>query len=200
MDALVRALAARQVDVVAHWQLIDLGLTERMIRHRIRRGAWRVVHRGVYALSQAPLRQEQLWMAATLTTRDSYLSHQSAGARYGIYRWPAPFEVVTRAGAGGRRRFGRLMVWRSRCLDGDIGVWRGMRMTSPERTVVDLAALAGERGAKRLLREALRLELTTPARLAAAADRHRTRRNSSVIAQTVAHYAADPKFATAART
>jgi hypothetical protein len=190
MDALVRALAARQVDVVAHWQLIDLGLTERMVRHRIRRGAWRVVHRGVYALSQAPLTREQRWMAATLTTPKSFLSHQSAGARYGIYTWPVPFEVVTRAGGGGRRRYGRLLVWRSRSLDGDVGVWRGLRMTSPERTVVDLAALAGQRGARRLIREALRLELTTPARLTGAARRHHTRRNSSLIAQ----------FATAART
>ena len=200
MDALVRALAARQVDVVAHWQLIDLGLTPRMIRHRIRRGGWEVVHRGVYALSQAPLTREQRWMAATLTTPHSFLSHQSAGGRYGIYTWPAPFEEVTRAGGGGRRRFGRLVVWRSRCLDGDVGLWRGMRMTSVERTVVDLAALAGERGARRLLREALRSELTTPSRLAQAAGRHRSRRNSSLIAQLATHYAADPKFATAART
>jgi hypothetical protein len=200
MDALVRALAARQVDVVAHWQLIDLGLTERMIRHRIQRRCWQVVHRGVYAMALAPLRQEQLWMAATLTTPGSFLSYQSAGQRYGIYRWPVPFEAVTRVGVGGRRRFGRLVVWRSRCLDGDVGVWRGMRMTSPERTVVDLAALAGERGAQRLVREALRLRLTTPQRLAEAARRHRTRRNSSVIAQLAAHYAADPKFATEART
>jgi hypothetical protein len=64
MDSHLRRLAARQADVVAAWQLRAAGWTPRRVRHHAQIGGWRVIHPGVYALTSAPLRREQLWCAA----------------------------------------------------------------------------------------------------------------------------------------
>jgi hypothetical protein len=71
-----------------------------MIDHRVRQRGWRVVHPGVYALTNAPLTRRQLWIAATLTTPDSVLSHASAAACWGIRPFEGSFETVTRPGSG----------------------------------------------------------------------------------------------------
>src|SRR4051812_42858483 len=117
MDSRLRYLAARQADVVAAWQLLAAGWTRHAIAHDIRRNGWRVVHPGVYVLTSSPLRREQLWFAATLTTPDSFLTHGSAGACFAFHRFERGFEVITRPGAGGRRRHGGLLVFRSKRLD-----------------------------------------------------------------------------------
>src|SRR4051794_11040644 len=103
MDSRLKALAARQADVVAAWQLYAAGWTWDKVLHHARHGGWRVIHRGVYALSSAPLRREQLWFAAVLTAPDSALSHGSGGACYGFHRFERGYEVITRPGQGGRR-------------------------------------------------------------------------------------------------
>src|SRR4051812_12989534 len=87
MDVRLRRLAARQRDIVAVWQLLAVGWTLEAIWHAVRRHGWRQVHSGVYALTQAPLTTEQRRMAATLTAPDSFLSHFSAAAHYGIWRF-----------------------------------------------------------------------------------------------------------------
>jgi Protein of unknown function (DUF559) len=192
MDVGLQQLAARQLDLVAYWQLIEAGWSRWMIAHHAHQQRWRAVHRGVYAMTQSRLTREQRWMAATLTTPDSFLSFGSAGARYGICRWEKPYEVVTRPGNGGPRRLGPLLIYRSLTLTEDMGTIDGMRITSPERTVIDLASQSDDRRARRLLREALRLELTNPLRMVAAATRHGCRRNAPLIARTASHYATLP--------
>ena len=104
MDVHLRALAAGQYDILAAWQLMAAGATRRMIDHRVETHGWRVVHRGVYALTNAPLTQHQRWIAAALTTPDSVLSHASAGACWGFRPFEASFETITCPGSGGRRR------------------------------------------------------------------------------------------------
>src|SRR5436190_13374603 len=126
MDSHLRDLAGRQADVVASWQLRRAGWTRRKIEHHRRTRAWRAIHPGVYVLSNSPITQRQLWFAAVLTAPGTVLSHGSAGACLGIYRFEKDFEVVTRPGQGGRRRRGGLMVFRSKDLDGDVGRFMGI--------------------------------------------------------------------------
>ena len=52
-----------------------------MVDHHSVERAWRVIHPGVYALAHAPLTRHQRWMAATLTTPDTVLSHSNAEHR-----------------------------------------------------------------------------------------------------------------------
>src|SRR3954469_23065126 len=139
MDAHLRKLATRQLDVVAAWQLHAAGWSLQMVKHHRRRGGWRVIHPGVYVLTSAPLRREQLWFAAVLTAPGTVLSHGSAAACYGFHRFERGVEVVTRPGQGGRRRVGGVLVFRSKCLHGHVARHAGVPITSAARTLLDLA-------------------------------------------------------------
>src|SRR3954452_20574002 len=162
-----RDLAAGQRDLVAAWQLVRAGWTRAMVDHYVREHRWQLVFSGVYAISYSPLSREQRRMAATLTAPRSLLSHFSAAAHYGIWRFEAGYETIVRPGNRGRTRSDGVLVRYSRTLKGDGGIYDGIPITSPERTLLDLAAHADP---ARALREALRLKLTTPYSLSRALD------------------------------
>ncbi|HEX8067133.1 MAG TPA: type IV toxin-antitoxin system AbiEi family antitoxin domain-containing protein [Thermoleophilaceae bacterium] len=192
MDVQIRMLAERQADVVAAWQLLAAGYSRRTVERRVLAGGWRTVHRGVYALTQAPLTRRQRWMAATLTSSGTVLSHASAGACWGFRPYEGRTEVVTRPGSGGPRMLGSVLVLRSTTLDGDVASRDGIAITTPERTLVDLAPHLHPRAAGKALREAIRLRLTTAPRLLAALVRHRRRRGTALLADLATRYASLP--------
>src|SRR5437763_2300256 len=192
MDACIRSLAGRQADVVARWQLEDAGWTAGKIDHCVRRRAWRHLHPGVYLLTNAPPSRHQLWFAAALTTRDSALSHGSAGACYGFYRFERQYEVVTRPGNGGRRRHRRLLGFRSRLLDGELTPRGGLPITTAPRALIDLAPGLNAKRAGRMFREAMRLGCTTPRALAETLERHSTRRGTRLLRILATRYATIP--------
>jgi very-short-patch-repair endonuclease len=172
MDSHLAKLAATQAEVVAAWQLRRAGWSRTKISHHAARGAWRRIHPGVYVLTRGRPSQIQLWWAAALTTPTSFLSHGSAAACYGFHRFSKPFEVVTRPGSGGRRRHGALLVFRSKCLQGETARHMGIPMTTAERTLVDIAAGLDAKRIGRCFREAIRLKTTTAARVARCVARH----------------------------
>jgi hypothetical protein len=174
MDVHLRALAERQLDVVSAWQLMRAGWTRTKIHHHARRGGWRRMHPGVYLLSSAPVTREQLWFAAALTTPSSFLSHGSAGACFGFYRFRKPFEVVTRRGNGGRRRMGNLVVCRSKLLEGETTTFMGIPITTAERVLVDIAPGLNRKRTGRALREGVRLKRTTTSAVLHCANAHPT--------------------------
>src|SRR3954469_23113011 len=133
----VRGLAAAQADVVAGWQLREIGWTPKAVQRRLERG-WRVVHPGVYALTQAPPTRRQSWMAATLSAPGTALAAANAGACWGFRPWEGGFEVVVRQGSGGPRRMGGLLVMRTNHME--TTVRDGIPITTAERTLIDLAA------------------------------------------------------------
>src|SRR4051794_1471268 len=139
MDVRVRNLAARQHDVAAAWQLQELGLGRKNIDHASDRLGWRILHPGVYCFTNAPLSQEQRWMAAALSTPATFLSHASAASCYGFRPIESPFETVVRRGSGGPRRMGDLLVFRSTTLDGETTRHNGIPITTGARALIDLA-------------------------------------------------------------
>ena len=58
LDVALAELAERQFGVVSLAQLRGLGLGERGVRHRVRVGRLRRIHRGVYAVGHRVLRRE----------------------------------------------------------------------------------------------------------------------------------------------
>src|SRR5919199_5735806 len=144
MDAQLRFFASRQNEVVAAWQLRRAGWSEGKVKHHVRRGRWRRLHRGVFLLTSSAPTRRQLWWAAALTSPNSYLSHGSGGACYGFHRFERGYEVITRPGSGGRRRHGGVLVFR-RPIDGGVGRYQGIPITTAARTLVDLAAGLDER-------------------------------------------------------
>lgn len=153
---------------------------------------WRTVHPGVYATNHAPLTRLQCWMAATLTAEGTALSHASAAGCLGMRPHAGAFETVVRSGDGGPRRVGALLVHYSTQLDGDVTIRDGIRLTTPARTLIDLAPHLPEREVAKAVREAIRLKLITAAELQRALKEHRRRRGTHLLSALVTRYALVP--------
>lgn len=151
-----------------------------------------IVEEGVLAV--APVMDDPWgrWMGATLTAPETYLSHESSVAAYGLWSPRRRYETVVRPGNGGPRRHGGVLVYHSSTLDGDVSDLRGVPITSVPRTLLDISASASDRRVARLVREAVRLELTTLAEVGQAIGRHRGRRGCRRLAAAVARYSGLP--------
>jgi hypothetical protein len=192
-DVRVAQLAGRQFNRVSRRQLIELGLSDAAIAHRVATGRLVIVEEGVFAI--APVLEHDdwgRWMGATLTAPGSMLSHASAATARGIWSLPRQFETVTRPGSGGPRRHGGVLVFRSSTLAGDCEVLRGIPITSVPRTLLDLAGGVSERALARALREAVRLQLTTIDEVADRLGHYRGRRGSRRLAVAIARYTGLP--------
>jgi hypothetical protein len=127
-----------------------------------------------------------------LTAPGTVLSHGSAGACYGFYRFERGYEVVTRPGQGGRRRGNRLLVFRSKTLDGDVTLYAGIPITTAARVLVDLAPGLDDKRMGRALREAIRLRCTTARAVQQTVHRHPHRPGTRGLRSLATRYAAIP--------
>jgi hypothetical protein len=160
VDRLIASLAARQHNVVARTQLIALGISRKAIDSRLRAGRLVRVHRGVYAVGHDRLTAEGRFMAAVLACgQGTALSHGSAAALWQLRRLRGLRVDVTVPGAGGGRRHKLVIVHRCALEASDVTVKDGIPVTTPARTVIDLADIGSERELERTLDEAAYLGL-----------------------------------------
>ena len=172
------------------WQLRAAGLSRGAVRHQMR--GLREIHDGVYVTGDAPLTRRQLWWAGALTAPGRVVSHASAGAAYGFRPWVGSFEVVTGEGTGGPRRLPSLLVCHSATLAGNTTMLDGLPITTAERALADLARGISEDALARCVREALRLRVTTCARIQAMIVRAAPRNRPSALAVLANRYARLP--------
>lgn len=162
-DVAVAQLAHAQGGVVGHGQAIELGLHRRTISRRVAAGRWIAVFPCVYAIGHARLRRDAWWRAAVLASgAGAVLSHRSAGAFWRLRSWEGVIEVTTTAG-GGRAAIDGIRRYRTRRLAAtDFVICEGLRVTTPARTVVDLAEVHPLRALERVLDEGERRRLDMP--------------------------------------
>jgi hypothetical protein len=174
-DVLIARSAARQHGVVTVAQLLAAGLDRRAIAYRRRVRRLHLLHRGVYAVGHRPPSPLATAMAAVLACGpEAVLSHRSAAALWRIVpRWPSPTEV-----ARTDRRQSGTHVHRSRHADATTHY--GIRVTTPARTLVDLADVLNSRQLTRALNEAQVQRLVTPAELTTLLTRYPGRRTSQL--------------------
>jgi very-short-patch-repair endonuclease len=168
----VLALAAQQHGVITRAQLLELGMTPGAIRYRVRRRRLHPVHRGVYAVGRPQLTRHGTLIAALLSCGPgAALSHDAAGEVHGIRKQRAgPIDVTV---PGGQRRRPGLRIHRRPLPDGDVTRCHGIPVTSPVRTLVDLAQRLSRAEMEAVVNEADKLGLVDPERLRAAlANRH----------------------------
>ena len=182
-DAL-HALAAGQAGCVATWQLRAAGWSPKAVRHRTR--GLRLLHDGVFVTGDAPVTRLQRWWAATLTAPGRVLAFASAGAAYEMRPWEGTFETIVRHGSGGPRRYGALLVCRTRHVHAT--TLNGLPITTPERTLADLWPRLRPKAQGRMLRNALRLKLLTIPSLAAHLAQARGRQRPVALVRQVARY------------
>jgi very-short-patch-repair endonuclease len=144
-------LAAGQHGVVSRRQLLDAGLTSRMVQARVARRQLLPLHRGVYAVGHAQLRPEGRWLAAVLAAGPgAALSHRSAAALHGIRESGGAVDVTTTRRVNVRG----VVIHRATRLDAqDLTTRRGVRTTTVARTLADLAKTLTAEQLGKLLRE-----------------------------------------------
>ena len=160
-DEAIAAVASRQDGVISHPELVDLGLTAEQIRRRVETGRLIRLHRGVYAVGHTALTTRAKARAAVMACGPrAVLSHQSAAALFGFRpEWHgAPHVTVPTT-----RRHKGIVSHRSALAPEDVVTRRGIRMTTPARTLVDLADVLPERQLQTAINEAEVQRLTTRA-------------------------------------
>jgi Transcriptional regulator, AbiEi antitoxin len=170
-DAQIGSLAAKQFGHVTRQQLTRLGLSRTQIEVRLEKGQLIAVHRGVYAVGHP--RPEGIARAAAAVLAcgpHAVLSHFSAAAVWGLgTRWPTLHEVTIAA----KRRPSGIWVHVCPTLDTfDIRRHRGIRLTSPARTLLDIAPRQTKAGRERAVSQAVLGKLMRVDQLAAALRRY----------------------------
>lgn len=193
-DSRIADLAGSQFNRVARIQLLAFGLTGSTIDRWVACGRLVAVEEGVFALPPLLAHDEWgRWIGATLTAPGSVLSHLSAAAAWGFWSLSRAFETITRPGSGGPRRHGGVKVHRSSTLAGESDVLRGIPITSPARTLLDLANIGiSHRALARAVREAIRLGLTSIEDIADCLARHGRRRGVRRLRLVIARYSGLP--------
>jgi very-short-patch-repair endonuclease len=178
-DERIANLAAAQFGVVEWGQMREAGLSPKSIRHRVATARLHVVHYKVYAVGHARLTQDGRFMAAVLAGgRDAALSHRAAAAVWGIK--PYSSRVVDVSTFTRRRkepgiRFHTYANW------DEITEVRGIPLTGPSRTLLDLGQVLDDDELERALREAERLRLTDVVSVVDLLERYPRRRGSAAI-------------------
>jgi hypothetical protein len=96
LPSTLRNLARYQFGVVSRSQALRSGLTEDMIKFRVRSDRWRQIHPGVYAtFTGTPGRGAQMWAAVLSLGRGAVLSHETAAELHGLIDKPASLIHVT---------------------------------------------------------------------------------------------------------
>jgi len=155
-DRTIGGLAAAQYGLVTRAQLDNVGLGRGAIALRVRHGRLHRVHRGVYLVGHASSLSLARELAAVLAYGPTaVLSHRSAAWLWSLL--PVRPEVVEVIVAGRERR-PRVGVrpHLTRVLDArERTTKHGVPVTTPARTLLDLAAAASRRDLERAFEEAL---------------------------------------------
>jgi very-short-patch-repair endonuclease/predicted transcriptional regulator of viral defense system len=173
----ITELAERQHGVIATAQLYSLGLSETQVATRARNGWLHRLHRGVYAVGHRRVSHHGLWMAAVLACGEgAVLSHQAAGELWGLGRrrdgGTSPIDVTVPRGSGRRPRPGIVVHRVPTQRPEEITRQDGIPITTPTRTLLDLAARLRRRELERAIDEAERLRLCRQADLEAIVVAH----------------------------
>jgi len=165
VDREIARIAAEQHGIVTRAQLFAAGLSTDEIGYRLRIGRLHLLYRGVYAVGHRPPSPHARAMAAVLACGPgAALTHRSAGALWGITRWRDELDVTAKS----KHRRPNIRLHRSRTLDAqDVTHHHGIPVTTPARTLLDLADVLNDASLTRAVNEARLQRLVTLNELAA---------------------------------
>jgi very-short-patch-repair endonuclease len=178
-DEAIARLAGGQHGVVSRAQLAALGLGRPAIDYRVMHGRLHTVHRGVYAVGHRALTRQSMFMAAVLIADGAVLSHRSAAALLGIR--PADRNVVDITVPRHLKHRPRLVIHRTQLPADEITTRDGIPVTTPTRTLLDLAPLISPQELERAATEAEIHRLGSPTSLDALVARYPRREGTAAI-------------------
>ena len=134
----IERLASSSHGVVNRAQLLAAGLTEAQIKRRLRSGELLQEYRGVYRVGHRAPSVEARYLAAVWACGSgALLSGRAAGHLLGIIATPPSMPEVT---APTERRVPGITTHRNR-TPVEATIWRGIPVTTPARTLVDLSSV-----------------------------------------------------------
>ena len=191
LDRRIRVVAGRQHAVVTVGQLAEMGLGRHAVAHRVAEGWLRRMHRGVYLVGavEPPLARA---MAATLACGDdALLSHYPAAVLWGLRPAPAHAMHVTVIERSVRGPEG-VRVHRTRRLHPADATRRdSIPVTSPARTLLDLATQITQRELDRAVEEACVSGLASGGALNEQFSRYPAHRGTAALREAIR---GDPAF------
>jgi hypothetical protein len=147
-DEHVAALASTQASTVSRAQALAIGVSDRMIATRLRRGRWLHLHPGVYAIAgAAPSWEQQLWGAVLAVGPGAIVSHETALLLGGLDERYAPRHPLALSVPRGRhhRVRGAIVHQIGDLRAHHVHTIHGLRASVPARAIVDLAGTVGPR-------------------------------------------------------
>ena len=168
--------------MVSREQLLAAGVSRNEIAHRLSAGSLHPYHRGVYAVGHRALPPLAPEAAAVLACGPgAAISFLSAAFLWGLLPRPAGPVHVSRAG---RHRDGPVGVVSHRCTTLETTRRHGIPVTTPLRTLLDIAVVASDRDLARAVTEArIRRLVTDGAILTGAVRRPGAQRLRELAAQ-----------------
>jgi hypothetical protein len=153
---------------------------------RLQRGRLHEYMRGVYVVGARRIGRRGRWMAAVLAAgEEAVLSHRSA-ARLWRLMLPAAERVDVTCSPGRVIRRKGIVAHESLVADDEWLVEDGIPVTSPFRTIFDLAAVASRREVERAWHEAEVRQLTDRVSLPMLLERYPGRRGTRVLRELLA--------------
>lgn len=180
VDRAISELARKQHGVVARRQLMNAGLSSTEIGGRLRQGRLHQLHRGVYLVGHAVPPAHARDMAALLASgAHAILSHRSAAALWQLLPHPASARACVTVPHERRVARPRIEIHRAAVPRSDVRRRERMPLTSPPRTILDLAAALASEDLEGLVAEASYRRLASERELRAQLERRPGRRGTA---------------------
>jgi very-short-patch-repair endonuclease len=155
--------------------LLNLGLGEDAIQHRMATGRLHLLHQGVYSVGHQLVPREGRWLAAVFASgKEAVLSHHSAAALWVIR--PNSRSIIDVTAPHKSRTWDGIKRHHKALPADEITVEEGIPVTSVPRTIFDLAATEPADVVENLLREMEFLELRDALSLRDLVERYPGRR------------------------
>lgn len=185
IDRLIARIASRQRGVIGWQQMLDAGIGPGAIEHRAAMGRLHRVFRGAYLVGHPVAAALAVETAALIILPPrTLLSHHTGGGIWRMAELPLVVDATVVAGRPDSRA--GLRVHTARHVDQrDRRVFRGLPVTSPARTLVDLAGCLGREGLERCYEQAQIQRLVRPQDVVAALGRAPRRRGSGTLLDLV---------------
>jgi very-short-patch-repair endonuclease len=187
VERAIGAIAGAQDNVIHRDQLMAAGLGRGAIRHRLSAGRLQPLHRAVYLIGHAPPTEIGRARAAVLACGDGAVaSHRTAAVLWDLLRATTGDVDVMITGRHPHSRPG-IAVHRTLELPAsEVRDIRGLAITSPARTVCDIAGTEPTNDVEHALQEARVRKLLTDPQLQAIVAQAPTRKGAALIKKLLA--------------
>lgn len=192
----LREIGSAQHGVASRVQLLGRGIAAHTIDRMVRTGRLVVLRRGLYQIGPLPVRRAAEAAAMLACGSDGRVSHASAAALHGLLdasRATPPVEVTMPRRK--RRHIEGVRIHRVRdLLEDEVTTIDGIPVTTPARTLLDLAESLSSREVEQALANALRMHLVTREEMRHMVERHPRHRGVPLLRKLLDAEEGGPSF------